>query len=73
MKKTALLLAALATFLLIFSACAATPAVEETTSDQTTLTPVNGSDEAADEEVFAGTDSEQSTTEDTDESIFYVG
>lgn len=73
MKKTALLLAALATFLLIFSACAATPAGEETTSDQTTLTPVNGSDEAADEEVFAGTDSEQSTTEDTDESIFYVG
>ena len=73
MKKTALLLAALATFLLIFSACAATPAGEGTTSDQTTLTPVNGSDEAADEEVFAGTDSEQSTTEDTDESIFYVG
>ncbi|MBO5395719.1 MAG: hypothetical protein J6A97_02440 [Clostridia bacterium] len=73
MKKIAVLLTVLTAFSLIFSACTASPAGEETTAEETTLAPANGTEETLTEDVFAGTEEAQNTTENAEESIFYVG
>lgn len=73
MKKLAVLLTVLMLFSLVFTACTASPGTEETTGEETTLSPVNGTDEAVTEDVFAGAESEETTAENTEESIFYVG
>ena len=45
MKKIAVLLTVLTVFSLIFSACTASPSGEETTAEETTLAPANGTEE----------------------------
>ena len=73
MKKIAILLTVLAAFSLIFSACTASPAGEETTAEETTITPFDGTEETVTDDVFTETDPSESTTENAEESVFYVG
>lgn len=73
MKKIAVLFTVLTAFSLIFSACTASPAGEETTAEETTLAPANGTEETLTEDVFAGAETTEAVTENTEESIFYVG
>ncbi len=73
MKKIAVLLTVLTAFSLIFSACTASPSGEETTAEETTLSPASGTEEALTQDVFAGTEEAEITTENAEESIFYVG
>ena len=73
MKKFALLLSVIMLFSLVFTACSSSPAGEESASETTAPAPAGASEEALTENVFAGTDEAESTTENTEESIFYVG
>ncbi len=73
MKKTAILLALIMAFSLIFTACTASPSGEETTLQETTITPVDGTEEVITESVSAGTQEAENTTENAEESVFYVG
>lgn len=73
MKKIALLLTVPALLAFAFTACTAAPSAENTTAQETTASPVISPEEALTENVFAGTDATEAGTENTDESIFYVG
>ncbi len=73
MKKSAILLALIMAFSLIFTACTASPSGEETTLQETTITPADGTEEALTEGVSAGIQEAENTTENAEESIFYVG
>ena len=74
MKKIALLLTVITALSVAFSACGTTPAkTEETTTQETTLAPASGTEEVLTEDVFSGSQETQSTAENAEESIFYVG
>ena len=74
MKKIALLLTVITALSLLFSACGATPGkAEETTAQETTLSPASGTEEALAEDVFSDSQETQNTAENAEESIFYVG
>lgn len=74
MKKIALLLTVLTALSVVFSACGTTPGnAEETTAQETTLAPASGTEETLTEDVFADSQETQSTAENAEESIFYVG
>lgn len=73
MKKIAILLTVLMLFSFAFAACSKAPATEETTTEETTIAPAVNETEAENQEVIATADSTEATSENTDESIFYVG
>ena len=74
MKKIALLLTVLTALSVLFSACGtATGTTEETTAPETTLAPASVTEEALTEDVFSGSQDTQTTAENAEESIFYVG